>query len=353
MKLLLIQKLLFLLLISLWANPLFAKECVLTQKVCTEGAVERVIEGRKIYKDCWKYEKLYQCSGYAANNCQVLREDDCIQTGSKCKEYRGEWCVNYEKDYKCEKIENHKVKETRYRIPKFQSQDFNNKRNIKCGDSIKCVDGKCFYQTEEANNELGEAVAMLKSMKEMQTQYSTKPLTVFKGEAAGCKKKAFGFNNCCKPGKALVEKLYLSECTAEDKSLIKKINKGLCHFVGEFKKKKYGFTQYKKYSYCCFQSKLVKEIQVQGKQQLRRGFGSSQNPNCSGLTVKELQAIDFSKIDFSPVFADIFKSQKVHEIKKVQEVLENEMRIIKDDLHKGEPAKIDGQNKKYNDEGIL
>jgi hypothetical protein len=29
------------------------------------------------------------------------------------------------------------------------------------------------------------------------------------------------------------------------------------------------------------------------------------------------------------------------------------MRIIQDDLHKGEPAKIDGQNKKFNDEGIL
>ena len=83
-----IQKLLFILLISLWVNPVIAKECVLTQKVCAEGAGERVIDGHKIYKDCWKYEKLFQCSGYSANNCEALREDGCVQVGSKCKEYR-------------------------------------------------------------------------------------------------------------------------------------------------------------------------------------------------------------------------------------------------------------------------
>ena len=342
-------------LFCLSVNPAQSKECVLTQKVCAEGAGERVIEGRKIYKDCWKYEKLFQCSGYSTNNCEALRKDGCVQVGSKCKEYRGQWCVNYEKDYKCEKIENHKIKETRYRIPKFQSTDFDNRRSIKCGEKIKCVDGKCFYQVDQTNNELGEAIAMLNTMKEMQTQNSTKPLTVFKGEADWCKRKALGLNNCCTEGKALVEKLHLSECTAEDKSLIEKREKNLCHFVGKYTKKikSTPLVDYKKYSYCCFPSKLVKIIQIQGKAQLGKGFGSPKNPDCGGLTVEELQAIDFSKINFSPVFEDIFKSQKTHEIKRVQEVLENEMRIIQDDLHKGEPAKIDGQNKKFNDEGIL
>ena len=340
-------------LFCLSVNPAQSKECVLTQKVCAEGAGERVIDGHKIYKDCWKYEKLFQCNGYSANNCEALREDGCVQVGSKCKEYRGQWCVNYEKDYKCEKIESYKVKETRYRIPKFESSDFDNRRSIKCGEKIKCVDGKCFYQVEQTNNELGEAIAMLHAMKEMQTQNSTSPLTVFKGNADGCKKKAFGFNNCCKLGKALVEKLYLSECTAEDKSLIEKRNKDLCHSVGQYKKKELGFTKYTKYSYCCFPSKLVKIIQVQGKAQLGKGFGSPKNPDCGGLTVEELQKINFSEIKFNEVFEDIFKSQKTHEIKMVQEVLENEMRIIQDDLHKGESAKIDGQNKKFNDEGIL
>jgi conjugal transfer mating pair stabilization protein TraN len=35
------------------------------------------------------------------------------------------------------------------------------------------------------------------------------------------------------------------------------------------------------------------------------GFGTVKNPDCSGLTIAQVQSIDFSQVDFSEAIADI------------------------------------------------
>ncbi len=331
----------------------YAGECKEIQKVCSEGAEEREIDGYKVYKDCWKYETTKQCSGYAANNCTPLREQGCIQQESRCKERNDKgWCLVYEQSFLCETQETYKRIETRYKLPEFKTDDFNKKRNIRCDEQIQCLDGKCFNQTYAANNEMGQAAAMLHTLKGLQKKYSEDPIIVFAGREEYCKKKAWGFNNCCKLGKSWVEKAKLSECAAEERSLIEKRAKGLCHYVGSYKRKVAGIAKYTKHSYCCFDSKLVKAIQIGGRSQLGKSFGSAEAPNCSGLTVGDLQNIDFSRIDFTEIFADIFSSVKPYETIAIKTTLENELKIIQESLQ-NDKAKIKGQNPKYNEEGIL
>ncbi|HDC4501875.1 TPA: conjugal transfer protein TraN, partial [Enterobacter kobei] len=40
-------------------------------------------------------------------------------------------------------------------------------------------------------------------------------------------------------------------------------------------------------------------------------FGSGDSPNCRGITVPELQSIDFDKINFSDFYEDLMKNQKI------------------------------------------
>lgn len=58
-------------------------------------------------------------------------------------------------------------------------------------------------------------------------------------------------------------------------------------------------------THCCFNSRLARMINEQGLGQVGRGFGSAQSPACSGFSVAELQALDFSRMDLREFYAEI------------------------------------------------
>lgn len=86
-----------------------------------------------------------------------------------------------------------------------------------------------------------------------------------------------------------------------------------CHYVGDYCYKKYFFGCVQKAKgYCCFNSKMARIIQEQGRPQLTTfqpngDWGAGNSPNCRGFTPDEFQALDFSRIDLSEYFADIQK----------------------------------------------
>ncbi len=81
---------------------------------------------------------------------------------------------------------------------------------------------------------------------------------------------------------------------------------GYCHYVGTYCSKKAFFGCLKKSkSYCCFNSKLGRIIQQQGREQMGIGWGSAKSPSCGGFTPAQFQAIDFSRIDMSEYYDDI------------------------------------------------
>jgi conjugal transfer mating pair stabilization protein TraN len=56
---------------------------------------------------------------------------------------------------------------------------------------------------------------------------------------------------------------------------------------------------------CCFNSMLSRLINVQGRSQLGKGWGTARNPDCSGFTVEQLQSLDFSRMDLTEFYSSI------------------------------------------------
>ena len=122
--------------------------------------------------------------------------------------------------------------------------------------------------------------------------------------------------------------LGLVPCKEEEKKLAKLNQQKRCVEIGEYcsKKIKLGFAKIcveKKKSFCCFNSKLGRIFNEQGRKQLGRGWGYPEGPQCVGFKPEEFQKLDFSEIDLSEFIADIIGSIDVNQIKadslKIQE----------------------------------
>ncbi|CDT76377.1 conjugal transfer protein TraN [Vibrio crassostreae] len=96
------------------------------------------------------------------------------------------------------------------------------------------------------------------------------------------------------------------------------INKasGYCHEVGTYCQKKVKFLGcvQKAEGHCCFNSKLARIIQEQGRPQLTSfsdGWGKPESPNCRGFTPDEFQQLDFGEIDLSEYVDDLTKDTQL------------------------------------------
>lgn len=98
----------------------------------------------------------------------------------------------------------------------------------------------------------------------------------------------------------------LMSCEDQDKTTAVKKDQGICERMGSYcSSKVLGVCIETAESYCCFNSKLAKAINIQGKKQLGIAFGPAERPNCRGLTIEEVMSIDMTRIDLSEFLADI------------------------------------------------
>ena len=56
---------------------------------------------------------------------------------------------------------------------------------------------------------------------------------------------------------------------------------------------------------CCFNSRLARIVNEQGRAQVGKGWGSAQSPDCSGFGIAQLQSLDFAAMDLSEFYASI------------------------------------------------
>lgn len=94
---------------------------------------------------------------------------------------------------------------------------------------------------------------------------------------------------------------------------------GLCHYIGSYKKGHGLFSIKKVYRvYCCYKSPDIRIMMEQVRNQIG-GWGTPQNPNCSELTVDDLNRIDWSQIKMDQIEAykqqagDVTPSQIIQE----------------------------------------
>lgn len=88
------------------------------------------------------------------------------------------------------------------------------------------------------------------------------------------------------------------ECTKEELTLGVDRELKKCTFVGSYcASKALGSCIEKREAYCCFPSPLARIIQEQGKAQLGKTFGEGKSPQCDGLTIEEIEQLDWDKMD--------------------------------------------------------
>jgi conjugal transfer mating pair stabilization protein TraN len=100
----------------------------------------------------------------------------------------------------------------------------------------------------------------------------------------------------------------LLSCEDAEQVLAMKRDNRLCHGVGSYCSAQLPIIRTcieTTETYCCFNSRLSRIINEQGRAQLGRGWGGAQGPDCSGFAITQLQALDFSRMDLSEFYAEI------------------------------------------------
>lgn len=299
--------------------PFSKSEGAMTGSQCVEpgGTRSVVVEGKtySIHQDCWKWQDTYLTQTETEGTCgEYMKDSACTVTRNQCADTVDGFCVSQQVTYSCErkKTGNGQI----------------------CGGEFFCTDGSCAQGQTGTSNMFGQAVSALAAVAaagEDVAELNGENVRAFTGEAKSCKKMAAGFNNCCKDS-GWGQDVGLSSCSSDEKALGKAKEKKLTVYVGEYcSKKVLGVCLEKKRGYCQFDSKLARIVQEQGRRdQLGVGFGSGKSPDCRGITVDELQRLDFGVMNFSDFYSDLDAGSEIPEdqalLKKAQDIIAEKMK---------------------------
>lgn len=157
-----------------------------------------------------------------------------------------------------------------------------------CDGDVYCIDGSCETIQRQANDEFKDAVVALNAMDQARREFDPDSLTLFKGTRETCSSKVFGILNCCK-GKGFplipgIQLLVALGCSREEMLLHEKDVQGLCAYVGTYCSSSFlGVCLTKRKVYCCFESKLSRILQEQGRLQLNKPWGRPKTEQCLGF----------------------------------------------------------------------
>lgn len=175
-----------------------------------------------------------------------------------------------------------------------------------CGSPVDGADGHCTGRQHPAFRGSVAQLAALARAGQAPDRQVPGAVTVLPGRAMSCRKSAAGFRNCCRRGGWGLDR-GLAHCNAEERTIGQaKAAKRVVSLGSWCARKTLGICLQRNEGYCVFDGKLARIVQEQGRRgQLGIGFGSAEAPDCRGLTLSELQRIQFQRLDFSDVYADL------------------------------------------------
>ncbi|QTR51560.1 conjugal transfer protein TraN [Candidatus Thiothrix anitrata] len=128
--------------------------------------------------------------------------------------------------------------------------------------------------------------------------------------------------------------MQLLSCTEDEAYLQMKRGSNLCHYVGSYCDKKFlGYCYIRKESHCCFNSRLARIINEQGRPQIGKGWGSGNSPNCSGFTTAELEKLDFAAMDLSEFISEIMANAQIPNASTVNSLVQKQSGIVGDKVN--------------------
>jgi conjugal transfer mating pair stabilization protein TraN len=305
-------------------------------EVCTDSEPDtRVINGVPVTQPCWAWTRTFQCTERrAANDCSELAADPACT-------FDHEECLSDNEDGSCNVFD-------RVYACAMPATGGGALPAFVCARDLYCINGECTQVEREASSEFKDAMVAVQTMGNVRGDFDADTLTLFGGEKAGCHKPVFGFVNCCAgktsglltaaagaaaiaSGPAAIAALatpFLTTflCDSEEKTLDVKDRMGLCHYVGSYcSDKVLRVCTSKRKSYCCFESKLSRILQEQGRQQLGMDWGEPKEPDCEGFLVEDFQQLNLSEMDFTEVYAEFVDAAKVPD--EIQTSMEIQERI--------------------------
>lgn len=274
--------------------------CTQGAETCTDSSpATRTIDGVEVTAPCWAWSRSYTCAAYAeASDCTTLdATPGCIHVRDDC--LTDQPCRTWEHVYDCP-------------VPDATQEP----QQFICDGNVYCIDGACETIDRQPNNEFKDAVVALNSMDRARREFDPTTLSLFQGERDTCASKVFGILNCCK-GKGFplipgVQLLVALGCSREEMLLHQRDAQGFCHYVGTYCSSSFlGVCLTKRKAYCCFESKLSRILQEQGRTQLNKPWRSPKKEQCDGFTVDEFARLDLSKMDFSEVYAEFTSAARL------------------------------------------
>lgn len=260
-----------------------------------------VVDGKTqtVHSDCWQYTDTYLLSEVSNGTCaELISNANCTRTAATCTETTEGKCSHSQYTYQCQKT--------------WTSG------GLLCGDDYFCKTGDCDGTNGAGDSGFDLAVAKLAGLASAGEDVKNGDqvnIKAFTGQSMACRKAMAGFSNCCVDS-GWGNSAGLANCSSEEMAIGKAKAKKVTVLVGEAcAKKALGVCIQKKQVYCVFGGKLARIIQEQGRRdQLRVNFGSGDSPNCRGITVPELQGINFDKINFSDFYSDLMDNQKIPDV---------------------------------------
>ena len=163
-----------------------------------------------------------------------------------------------------------------------------------CGSVRYCVGAGCETVQPRSNTGFANAATRLNMAVELGGEkFDRDDMRFFTGTRRACTIRLFGLANCCR-NDGLLEGL--AGCSASERELARERHDGNTHYLGTrcARKTFFGVCIRREKVWCTFGSKLGRILQEQGRSQLGRGWG-----DCRGLTVAEIERIDFDRLDLS------------------------------------------------------
>lgn len=278
---------------------------------CTQaGGSRNFVKNGKNYTlnaECWRYEEKYLVGEASDNECKSYENNsNCSVTERECILSQDGKCLRFRNKYQCSKV----TKTDGYL----------------CGDEFFCSDGSCSDLEGSVNTDFGHAVSQLANLAKASEDYDydAQNFRAFSGRAMFCRKSGFGYSDCCKDS-GWGQSAGLAKCNSEEQMLGQAKEKKTAVFVGTFcSRRVLKKCVQRKSGYCVFDNKLARITQVQGRSgQLGLGFGGASSPNCRGLTVEELQGIDFNAMDYSDFYDELNSNTEVPNKDQLIEYMKN------------------------------
>ena len=292
-------------------------ECEAGQSVCTAGPETRTIMGFPVARDCWSYSQDFTCVDGGSRDtrdcrpflqdatCEMI-EQTCLSTDDGLPDANGE-CRHWEYGYRCGGG------------MQFPEQ---------CAAVNVCVGELCEGIVDEPDQNFAMASSWLSMLdeaaKDNEKRLDMTDVRIFDGRARSCGVGILSSFNCCKDS-GWANGIF-TDCSERELELMDRVEADAAEKVGTYcSRRVLGVCLEKRRVYCTFNSQLAAVFQSEARRIAGEDFGSAQNPNCQGLTLSELEELDWDQIDLSPAFEKMVNKADVPNPDYVRDTMRNRL----------------------------